>query len=191
MSMKIKFTEKTFKRNRIYSGTSVNFSADKIVLPDGNIALREYLEHPGAVAVIPFAESGKIILVRQYRYPVRQVTFEIPAGKLGRNERPVSCVQRELEEETGFKAGKIEKLLSFWPTPAFSNELIHVYAAYDLMPANKNPDDDEFIEHIEIPFDTALSWIKSGKIRDSKTVIALLFWEKNFRRKKGRRYEKK
>ena len=175
----MKLTEKLYKRNRIYKGSAVGFSADRIVLPDGKLATREYLEHPGAVAVIPFTKKGSIILVKQYRFPVRKITYEIPAGKLDRGERPLSCVQRELEEETGFKAGKIWKLLSFWPTPAFSNELLHIYAAKDLKAARKNPDEDEFIEHIEVPFQKALSWVKSGKIRDSKTVIALLFWAVN------------
>ncbi|MCX5782253.1 MAG: NUDIX hydrolase [Elusimicrobia bacterium] len=169
--------EKLYKRNRIYSGKAVGFSADKITLPNGKIAIREFLEHPGAIAVLPFLKNGKIILVKQYRYPIKKITYEIPAGKLDKGENPVKCVQRELEEETGFKAGKIKKMFSFWPTSAFSNEIIHIYSAKDLRLAKKNPDDDEFIEHIEIPFKKALQWVKSGKIRDSKTVIALLFWQ--------------
>ena len=173
----MKLTEKLHKRNQVYSGKSVSFSADRIVLPDGKLAMREYLEHPGAVAVIPFAKRGSIILVKQYRFPIGKITYEIPAGKLGKDERPLSCVQRELEEETGFKAGKIKKLLSFWPTPAFSNEILHIYSARDLRPTRKNPDEDEFIEHIEVPFSKALAWVRSGKIRDSKTIIALLFWQ--------------
>lgn len=175
----MKLIEKLHKRNRVYSGRSVSFSVDKILLPDGNIALREYLEHPGAVAVIPFLSKEKIILVKQFRYPVGQVTYEIPAGKLKKGENPFSCVQRELEEETGFKAKKVKKLLSYWPTPAFSNEVLHIYSAKNLVPARKNPDEDEFIDHIEVPFKKALSWVKSGKIRDSKTIIALLFYAKN------------
>jgi len=175
----VKLIEKLHKRNRVYSGRSVSFSVDKILLPDGNIALREYLEHPGAVAVIPFLSKEKIILVKQFRYPVGQVTYEIPAGKLKKGENPFSCVQRELEEETGFKAKKVKKLLSYWPTPAFSNEVLHIYSAKNLVPARKNPDEDEFIDHIEVPFKKALSWVKSGKIRDSKTIIALLFYAKN------------
>ena len=172
----MKMKEKLHKRVKVYSGNAVGFSADRIVLPDGKLATREYLEHPGAVAVIPFTKKGSLILVKQYRFPVGKITYEIPAGKLARGERPFSCVQRELEEETGFKAGKIVKLLSFWPTPAFSNELLHIYSAKNLRLACKNPDEDEFIEHIEVPFSKALSWVKSGKIQDSKTVIALLFW---------------
>ncbi len=175
----MKFKEKLHKRNKVYSGRSVSFSADKIVLPDGNIALREYLEHPGAVAALPFLNKKTIILVKQYRYPVGKVTYEIPAGKLKKGENPFSCVQRELEEETGFKAKTLKKLLSYWPTPAFSNEILHIYSAGNLVPAEKNPDEDEFIDHIEISFSEANSWIRSGKIRDSKTIIALLYFANN------------
>lgn len=173
----MKFTEKLYKRRRIYSGNAVDFSVDRIVLPDGKLATREYLEHPGAVAVIPFLSADKIILVCQYRYPIGKLTWEVPAGKLDKNEAPGLCVKRELEEETGFKAKKIKKLISFWPTPAFSNEVLHVYAAFGLVESIKSPDEDEFIEHKIFSFKDALKLVKNGRIMDSKTIIALLYWE--------------
>ena len=107
----------------------MGFRIDEIRLPNGKNATREYLDHPGAWQVIPLVTPDKVLMVRQFRYPVNRVTLEIPAGKLDRNERPLSCVKRELEEETGMKAGRIRKLLSFWPTATFANEIIHVYVA--------------------------------------------------------------
>jgi len=173
----VAFKEKFYKRINKYSGNAVNFYIDQIVLPDGKPATREYLDHPGAVAVIPFLSADKIIMVTQYRYPVGRQTWEVPAGKLDRNERPESCVRRELEEETGFRAKKIKKLISYWPTPAFANEVLHVYAAFDLSESVKSPDEDEFIEHKIFSFKEALKLVKNGKIMDSKTIIALLYWE--------------
>ena len=129
------------------------------------------------MAVIPFFDKNNIVLVSQYRYPIGEVTLEIPAGKLDKNERPDACVRRELEEETGFKPKKIKKLISYWPTPAFSNEVLHVYAAYGLVPAKMSPDDDEFIEHCVMPFKEALKLVKNGRIKDSKTIIALLYFQ--------------
>lgn len=173
----MKLRETLRKRNRIHTGKAVHFSADEITLPNGKKATREYLEHPGAVAVIPFIDDKHIVLVRQYRYPVRTVTWELPAGKLDPGEKPSVCVKRELAEETGFAASRIKKLVSFWPTPAFSNEVLHIYQAAGLKQARKNPDEDEFIEHAILPVSTALALIKAGKIRDSKTIIGLLYWK--------------
>lgn len=171
--------EKLHKRNRIYTGKSVNFSVDEIVLPNGKIATREYLEHPGAVAVLPVLPDNKIILVKQYRYPVKSTTYELPAGKLDKHktESVKDCVIRELEEETGYRCRKVKKLLSFWPTPAFGTEILHIFVATDLYKGRKNPDEDEFLETLIIKFDTALEWVVKGKIKDSKSIIAILLWK--------------
>jgi ADP-ribose pyrophosphatase len=181
MERLMKLQEKLYKRHRIYTGKAVSFSADQIILPDGKKASREYMEHPGAVAVLPFVDRERIVLVKQYRFPIREVTLELPAGKLDKGESPASCVRRELAEETGYRAGKIRKIAAFWPTSAFSNEIIHIFVAEDLTPAKMSPDEDEFIETRVMPFKQALEWIRTGKIKDSKTVIALLFWAVNGR----------
>jgi len=174
-SMQSDLLERLSRRRKIYSGKAVGFSADVVSLPDGKRAVREYMEHPGAVAVIPFVDKHNILLVEQYRFPVKQVTFEIPAGKLEKGERPLSCVARELEEETGYRAKLIKKLCSFWPTPAFSDEVIHIYRADKLVKAQgPSPDDDEFIKAHKFPFKKVFDWIRSGKIKDSKTIIAML-----------------
>jgi ADP-ribose pyrophosphatase len=161
----------------VYRGRAVNFCADVVRLPDGGRAVREYLDHPGAVAVVPVLGGGRnpqILFVRQYRYPVRELTYEIPAGKLAPGEKPLPCVRRELEEETGRRARRLEKLLSYWPTAAFANEIIHIYVARDLQKGRFNPDHDEFIEPAVLSLRRALSMVRSGAIKDSKTIIGLL-----------------
>src|SRR5207302_7393343 len=135
---------------------------------------REYLTHPGAVGVLAFTRDGQILLVKQFRYPVGKFTLEIPAGKLAQGEDPLKCVRRELEEETGFVAKKIQKLLSFWPTAAFSNEVIHLYVAQDLRPTRMHPDDDEYLELVTVTPARLDTMIRQGKIQDSKTLISYL-----------------
>jgi len=167
--------EKTFKKNKVYCGKAVDFCNDTVLLPNNQKATREYIDHPGAVAVIPFINKTDIVLVKQFRYPINKITYEIPAGKLDKKESLIKCAKRELKEETGYSAKKIKKLLSFWPTPAFSNEILYIYIATDLSLGKKNPDDDEFVETIVINFKKALNMIKNGAIKDSKTIIALTY----------------
>ena len=152
----------------------MNFFVDEVRLPDGRAARREFMDHPGAVGVLPFIDRETIVLVRQYRYPVRRLTHELPAGKLDRGESPRACVRRELREETGYDCRRLRSLLSYWPTAAFSDEILHLYVADGLVPADGRPDDDEFLEAERVPYRRALQWVFSGKIRDSKTIIALL-----------------
>jgi ADP-ribose pyrophosphatase len=166
--------ESLVRRVRVYKGRSVNFNVDHVRLPDGKPATREYMDHPGAVGVLPFLDSKTVVLVRQYRYPVGEVTLEMPAGKLDKGERPLSCVRRELEEETGYMARSIKPLIDYWPTPAFANELLRLYVATGLKHGRACPDADEFIQAVPISFREALGLVQSGKIRDSKTVIGLL-----------------
>src|SRR5450755_4687000 len=160
-----------------YQGNAVGFRADEIRLPDGRPRNREYLTHPGAVGVLAFQSPSKILLVKQFRYPIGEFTYEIPAGKLSKGEDPDDCVRRELEEETGFVAGKIRKLLSYWPTAAFSNEVIHLYVAENLKPTRMNPDDDEYLELSTVSPTRLERLIRQGKIQDSKTLIAYLAWK--------------
>lgn len=175
--------ERPVRRRRVHRGMAVDFWSDRIRLPSGKTAVREYLGHPGAVAVVAVAGGKKsdpeLLFVRQYRYPVKEVTLEIPAGKLNPGESPLPCVQRELEEETGFRARRVRKRLSFWPTPAFANEVIHIYEARDLVPGRFSPDDDEFIQPVRLSLSRALRLIETGRIKDSKTLIALLAFARN------------
>lgn len=171
------YTEKQHKRRLVFSGT-VKFRADTITLPNGRRAVREFVDHPGAVAVLPVLPDGKIVFVRQFRYPVGQATLEIPAGKLNSAaDSPLKRAKAELKEETGYTARKIAPVLSYWPTPAFSTEVLHIYAATGLRGGLPEPDEDEFLTLEIIPFTKAWRMVKTGEIRDSKTVIALQAWK--------------
>src|ERR1051326_7323418 len=115
----MKLKEFFHRRHHFFKGKAVNFRVDQVRLPNGKKATREYLDHPVAVAVIPLIGKNKVVMVRQYRHPVGEITWELPAGKLAKGESPLPCVRRELQEETGYTARRIKKLLSFWPTAAF------------------------------------------------------------------------
>lgn len=169
--------EKRAKKNTVYKGKMVDWCCDDVILPNGGKATREYMDHPGAVGVVPVLPDGRIVLVRQYRYPVEEVTLELPAGKLDHGEDPLTCVKRELAEETGYTAATITPLLDYWPTPAFANEVLHMYVAEGLTPGTMAPDHDEFIEKTEMPLDDALALCRSGRIKDSKTLIALMAYK--------------
>ncbi|OGS11156.1 MAG: hypothetical protein A2234_02575 [Elusimicrobia bacterium RIFOXYA2_FULL_58_8] len=170
-------TEKLFKKRLVFSGT-VTFRADTVTLPNGKKATREFLAHPGAVAVLPILPDGSIIFVRQYRYPVGRATLEIPAGKLhSASDNLLTRIKAELKEETGFTAARITPLTSFWPTPAFSNEVLHIFTACGLRGGTPNPDEDEFLRVETLSFEKAWRLVKTGGIRDSKTVIALQAWK--------------
>ncbi len=169
--------ERTVRRRRVHRGRAVDFWVDTVRLPSGKTATREYLGHPGAVAVIAVEGSGpdpEILFVRQYRHAVKQVTLELPAGKLDPGETLRACVDRELEEETGVRAGRVRKVLSYWPTPAFADEVIHIFEARNLASGRFSPDADEFIEPVRLRLSRALSLIRAGRIKDSKTLIGLL-----------------
>lgn len=180
------FKETALKVQRVYKGRAIDLYNDKIRLPNKKSAHREYLSHPGAVGILAFLDSKRIVLVKQYRYPVAQATLELPAGKIDRGENPRDCVVRETQEEAGFTPHEIKKLVSFWPTPAFSNEVLHLYTATRLTPCPTNPDHDEFVEPVILDYKKALNLVKTGVIRDSKSVIALTFYEA-FNKVKGRK----
>lgn len=169
-----RLAEKCIRKKRIYRGKAVDFFVDEVRLPNGKSAKREYVDHPGASAIIPFLDKDTILLVRQCRYPIGKITYEIPAGKLDGIEPPLRCAKRELREETGYKAGRVSRLLTFWPAPAFSNELLHIYIGDRLKAVGSALDEDEFLEVVQISFQKALAWITSGKIKDAKTIISLL-----------------
>lgn len=171
----MKLREKVYKKNKVFFGKAVDFCNDEVILPNGNKATREYIDHPGAVAIVPFINKTDIIFVKQYRYPINKITYEIPAGKLDKKESLLKCAKRELKEETGYITKNIKKLTSFWPSSAFSNEELVIFIAKDLVVGKKNPDEDEFVKNVIIPFNQALKMVKQGKIKDSKTVISLLY----------------
>ena len=158
---------------RIFEGKMINLRVDTVRLPNSKEAIREVVEHPGAVAVVPILPDGRVIMVRQYRYPIKQNLLEIPAGKLDKNEQPEDCAIRELEEETGYCCCRLRHLTSIWTAPGFSDEVIHIYAAEDLIEKKQQLDDDEFLQVEIYNKDDLQNMIRNGIISDSKTVIGL------------------
>ncbi len=167
------FKEKTVKETYIYKGKIINLRKDDIILPDGNSAIREVVEHSGGCCVL-CEKDGKILLVRQFRYPYKEEILEIPAGKLNPGESPEQTAIRELEEEGGIKAGRVEKMFEVYPTPGYTDEIIRIYRALDIEETDAHLDEDEFLECVWLTKDELREMIKKGEIKDAKTLIALL-----------------
>lgn len=168
------FEEKTMKSEKIYEGRIINLRVDTVELPNKKYSKREIVEHPGAVGIIAITKDNEVILVKQYRKPIEDTLLEIPAGKLEPKEDPQECAIRELEEETGFATDNVQKILEFYTTPGFSNEVMHIYIAKDLKEGTVNLDDDENIQIIKLPIDEVLYKVKTGEIKDAKTIIGIL-----------------
>lgn len=167
--------EETVTSQIHFQGQILNVRVDQVKLPDGNTTKREVVEHSGGVTIIPVTDAGEIILVKQYRKAADQVLLELPAGKLEPEEDPETCAGRELEEETGYRAGKLEKLFSFYTTPGYSDEILHLYLAGELVKSVTSMDDGEFIEIKKIKMEEIDKYINQGKIKDAKTIIGLQF----------------
>ena len=164
--------EKTVEEKRIYTGRLLNLNADRVSLPSGRKTFREWVHHPGAAAAIPFISEDRIILIRQFRYPVSSDLLEIPAGTIEEGESPEENIARELKEEIGYEARELREIVSFYPSPGYTDERIHLFKASNLVPVDVER--EEGIEIIEVSLKEALSMIKKGKIRDGKSIIALL-----------------
>jgi ADP-ribose pyrophosphatase len=157
----------------VYKGRVVSLNLETVTLPNGVTVALEIIHHPGAAAVVPLKEDGTVILIRQYRHAVGGYIYEIPAGKLHPDENPLECAQRELEEEVGYRAGSLELLTSFFTTPGFTNEVIHIFKGTGLTPGAQNLGQDEVLEIIEIPLEKAIAQIHDGTIKDGKTIVGL------------------
>ena len=165
---------------RIYSGKIVNLDVDSVRYPDGSTGELEMVRHPGAAAVLPVASDPAgadptVLLIRQYRYATGGHLLEIPAGRLGPGEEPAACARRELQEEVGVTAGRVERLTTIWTTPGFTDERIHLFWAADLTPGAHAREPDEFIEVVPHPLSQALHLVQRGEICDAKTVAAILY----------------
>ena len=158
----------------IFDGCIISVFKDTVSLPNGNTATREVVRHKGATCIVPITDNDEILMVRQYRYALGEVTLEIPAGKLDPNETPENCALRELAEETGMTAGKIVSLGKIYTSVGFCDEVIHMYAATDLVRHELTPDEDEFLTLTAISMDTLEEMCLSGEITDSKTLSAIL-----------------
>jgi len=165
---------------RIHTGRVINLDVDTMRYPDGSTGELEMVRHPGAAAVVPFlsdpsGDDPTVLLIQQYRYAASGTLIEIPAGRLDQGEDPAACARRELQEEVGVTAGRLERLTTIWTTPGFTDERIHVFWAADLTAGKHAREPDEFIEVIQKPLSEALQLVKSGVINDAKTALALLF----------------
>lgn len=164
--------EEKVRQETIFQGRLLQVNRDSVRLPNGVEATREVVIHPGAVAIVAL-DGEELLLVKQYRYPIDQETLEIPAGKLEPGEAPESCAQRELREETGYQ-GKLTYLGPFYSTPGFSNEVIHLYSAQDLVWAPLSADEDEFLGVERIPWAEAVRKAQQGEFQDAKTALGIL-----------------
>ena len=166
--------EKTIKSDTVYEGKIFTIIHDTAELENGEKAIRDVLLHSGGVCVIPVTENNEIFMVKQFRYPFREVTTEIPAGKLEKGEIPYDCGKRELLEETGCTCTEYIPLGEIYPTPAYNSEVIHVYLAKGLSYEKQNLDDGEFLDVEKVPLTEAIQLVMDGKIKDAKTQIAIL-----------------
>ncbi len=168
------YTEKKIKTINGYHGVIVNVALDRVTLPDGGEALREVVSHPGGVCILALDEKNQVVCVRQYRYCFGEHLLELPAGKLEYGEDPAACAVRELSEETGITAGSVVPLGEIYPSPGFCQEVLHLYLATELHWGKAHPDAGEFLDVTVVPLDELVADVMSGKLRDGKTVAAVL-----------------
>jgi ADP-ribose pyrophosphatase len=167
---------KVLKSESIYSGRVISLIKDTVALPSGRTVIREKVMHPGSVGILPVLEDGRLVLIRQFRYVVGSSLLEIPAGTVEKGESPEECAARELQEETGYRAGKLTLLSAFYLAPGYSNEFMWLFKATELEAGEMRPMPDESIEVRRLSPEEALQMIRSGEIRDVKTICAILLY---------------
>lgn len=166
--------ETVLKSEAVFKGRVINLSVLDVRLPDGTQSKRELVEHPGAVAMVALDESNNVLLVRQYRIAAGRIMLEIPAGTLHANEPPLECAERELQEETGYRPGKLESLGGLFVAPGYTTEFIHLFLATDLHESRLQMDDDEFIEVERVPLAEAVAMIERGDLIDGKSIAGIM-----------------
>jgi ADP-ribose pyrophosphatase len=159
---------------KVFSGELLHVFKDEAILPDTSIGRREWIQHPGACAVVPLFENGDCVLIQQFRYPAQQLFWEVPAGKIDRGEDPFTTANRELEEETGYRAKEWTYIGHFYPAIGYADEIIHIYLAEGLIPGHQNMDEDEFLSVYRVPFNEVVGMIHSGEINDAKTISSII-----------------
>ena len=165
--------EKKKSSQQVYDGNLLKVFVDEVQLPDGSSSTRDWINHPGACAVVPIFDNGDILLIEQYRYSCKQLFIEVPAGKIDKHESPDKTAERELVEETGIVADQITYIGHFYPAIGYSDEIIHIYAAHGLTFEEQRTDEDEFVSLSRTPFTDAMEMIKTGVITDGKTITCL------------------
>ncbi|MFO8152462.1 NUDIX domain-containing protein [Thioalkalivibrio sp.] len=165
--------ETTIASETVFDGALLRVRRDRVRLPDGREGVREWIDHPGAVLIVAQLEDGRIVFVRQFRYPVDRVLLELPAGRIDPGEEPEACARRELREETGYTARRWRRIGTIDACVGYANECIEVFLAHDLTAVGARPDTDEFIEIAFLSHGKAEEWARNGQITDSKTLAAL------------------
>jgi ADP-ribose pyrophosphatase len=171
-------TEHTVESKTVYQGRLLHVREDIVRLPDGKPARREYIVHPGAAVMLAMPDAHSVLMERQYRYPLRSHVYELPAGKMDPGEDALETAKRELLEETGYRARDWRHLLTTYPVVGYSNERIELYLARDLEYVGHALDEGEFLDVFTLPLDEAIQWVRSGRIVEAKTIMALLLAER-------------
>lgn len=171
-------TEKKIDGRVMYDGNFITVCKDNVLLPDGSTSTREYITHPGAVAVLALLDNGRLVMERQYRYPLQREFIELPAGKIDDQEHILDCAKRELLEETGYVAKEWIHLTTAWPCIGYADERMEYFLARGLTHEGRQLDDGEFLEVFELSLEEALEWVRAGRISDSKTIVGLFWLEK-------------
>lgn len=166
--------ETTVSSDLIYTGKTIQLRVDTVEVPNKGYQKREIIEHKGAVAIVAITDDNNVVLVKQYRKSVEKELYELPSGKIEIGETPLDCAIRELKEETGYSVDSLKLIYKYYATPGFSNQLVFIYLAKNLIPGESNLEDDEFLEVYEIDRKEAYNMVMSNEICDSKTVIGLL-----------------
>ena len=177
---------RVLSHRRVYDGKILSLELDEIQEEGGAKALREVVRHRGSVAALPVDDEGRLVLVRQYRHPIAEALWEVPAGILEKGESPEQAVRREIEEEVGRRPGHVERLAVFHPTPGFCDEVLHLFRATRLQEAPLHPDEDEVLEVKWYTLDEARALLRAGGVKDAKTIIALLMESEHRARKESR-----
>ncbi len=165
--------EQTRSTKKVFSGKLLHVYYDEVLLPNGTTSSREWIKHPGACAIVPIFDNHDIMLIKQFRYPMGQIFYEVPAGKIDPNEAPDDTALRELKEEAGLHCNQLHYIGHFYPAIGYADEVIHIYAGLDLRYVQTKMDDDEFLINSRISFTEAMDMISSGEINDGKTIICL------------------
>lgn len=166
-------TQTRLSSEMLHESRILRVRRDRVRLASGRTAVREVVEHPGAVVMVPVLPDRQVVMVRQFRYAAAQHLVELPAGTLAPAEEPEAAAQRELQEEVGLRAGRLTRLTSFFSAPGFCTELLHLYLAEDLAPSRLEGDEDEELEVVTVPLRQALDWALRGELRDAKTLVGL------------------
>jgi|TARA_Y100000310_G_scaffold340879_1_gene438149 ADP-ribose pyrophosphatase len=164
------------RREKMCEGYCFEVVADQVIWPNGKKVKRSLIIHPGISVMVPVLDTDRLILIKQYRYGSKNLLWELPAGTINPGETPLQCAKREIEEEIGYKAKRLEKMISCYSSPHFSTEIVHCFVATDLIKTKINLDDDEIIEAKVFPVKKVKDMINGGKIQDAKTLVALFYY---------------